>query len=92
MKLRTITKPDLLVPPMSGVGVSLLLCIVFFQGCVFLEGDNELASFDSRNYGPVHETRIEGVVLMSIWPSFSLSIAPRPASLPRRPSPPAALP
>jgi type IV secretory pathway protease TraF len=34
----------------------------------FVEGDNQENSIDSRNYGLVSESDIQGVVLMRLWP------------------------
>jgi len=34
----------------------------------FLLGDNRAASTDSRDFGPVHRTRIEGVAIARYWP------------------------
>ncbi|ETI42470.1 signal peptidase I [Phytophthora nicotianae P10297] len=38
------------------------------KGHVWLEGDNKYDSHDSRFYGPVPRSMVEGRVLMRIWP------------------------
>uniref|UniRef100_A0A0A9YKG0 Mitochondrial inner membrane protease subunit 1 n=1 Tax=Lygus hesperus TaxID=30085 RepID=A0A0A9YKG0_LYGHE len=38
------------------------------EGFVWLEGDNSLDSYDSRNYGPVPVEMVQGRVVLRIWP------------------------
>jgi nickel-type superoxide dismutase maturation protease len=51
---------------------SFRLAIKRLQSCELeswiVEGDNQENSIDSRNYGLVSESDIQGVVLMRLWP------------------------
>jgi mitochondrial inner membrane protease subunit 1 len=42
--------------------------IVVPDGHIWLQGDNESNSTDSRHYGPVPEALVTGIALMRIWP------------------------
>lgn len=42
--------------------------IVVPEGHVWLQGDNESNSTDSRHYGPVPEALVSGIVIARIWP------------------------
>jgi hypothetical protein len=42
--------------------------IVVPDGHVWLQGDNESNSTDSRHYGPVPEALVKGIVIARIWP------------------------
>jgi inner membrane protease subunit 1 len=42
------------------------------SGHVWLEGDNQFNSSDSRHYGPVPYSILKGRVFLRIWPLFDI--------------------
>ena len=44
--------------------------IVVPDGHIWLQGDNESNSTDSRHYGPIPEALVTGIVCLRIWPFF----------------------
>jgi len=42
--------------------------IVVPKQCVWLEGDCPLFSMDSRQYGPIHSSKIRGRLIFRVWP------------------------
>ena len=46
--------------------------IVVPDGHIWLQGDNESNSTDSRHYGPIPEALVTGIVCLRIWPLFQV--------------------